>query len=401
MKKRVTTAAALLVLQLGLGNSHSIVSAASLSELQQKKEKNANERNVKKREIDDVRSEQRAVSNDIKRLDANIFKTTKKLVENNQEINTINKSIETIRKEISAIETRIAERDKLLKERVTVMYETGGASSYLEVILGSSSFGNFLDRVIALNLIADQDQTIIDAHTSDKKTLEGKKAEVEIKLQKLNQTIADLQTLKVDLDRQRNQKNKIMSNLKQKEGVINSYILNLKEKNDILNDQEKTIRAEMARSNREAEVKSDKQNQSEPVTQAGPSLFLFPTEGVITSRSGQRWGKEHAGIDVAKSGTVSVNAAASGTVLRSYYSSSYGNVVFLTHFINGQLYTTVYAHMNSRSVSSGQTVSKGEQLGYQGNTGRSTGQHLHFELHKGEWNISKSNAIDPLPLLSK
>ena len=67
----------------------------------------------------------------------------------------------------------------------------------------------------------------------------------------------------------------------------------------------------------------------------------------------------------------------------------------ISHSINGQTYTTVYAHLNSRSVGNMQTVSKGQVIGYMGNTGDSFGQHLHFELHRGGWNAAKSNAINP------
>ncbi len=111
---------------------------------------------------------------------------------------------------------------------------------------------------------------------------------------------------------------------------------------------------------------------------------------------GERWNKQHAGIDIAASGTVPIVAAADGVVSRSYFSSSYGNVIFVTHSIGGQQWTTVYAHLNSRQVSEGAVVAKGQQIGIMGNTGHSFGQHLHFELHKGAWNYSKSNAVNPL-----
>ncbi len=67
----------------------------------------------------------------------------------------------------------------------------------------------------------------------------------------------------------------------------------------------------------------------------------------------------------------------------------------IAHSINGQTYTTVYAHLSSRSVGDGAVVSKGQQIGLMGNTGDSYGQHLHFELHRGPWNAAKSNAINP------
>lgn len=72
----------------------------------------------------------------------------------------------------------------------------------------------------------------------------------------------------------------------------------------------------------------------------------------------------------------------------------------VSHSIGGQTYTTVYAHLNSRNVGTGQVVAKGQQIGIMGNTGHSYGQHLHFELHKGAWNVSKTNAVNPLNYVS-
>jgi len=127
------------------------------------------------------------------------------------------------------------------------------------------------------------------------------------------------------------------------------------------------------------------------------ALFIKPTSGRLTN--GFRGaGSSHNGVDWAQSGTVRIVAAAAGTVSRSYVSSSYGEVVFLVHQLNGQTYETVYAHMRSgsRQVSVGDAVRQGQFIGYMGSTGDSTGQHLHFELHRGRWNADKSNAVDPL-----
>ncbi|QWI72970.1 peptidoglycan DD-metalloendopeptidase family protein (plasmid) [Bacillus mycoides] len=126
-------------------------------------------------------------------------------------------------------------------------------------------------------------------------------------------------------------------------------------------------------------------------------LFKFPTNGTISSRFEKRWGHMHYGLDIAAVGNVPIHAAATGTVAKSYYSTSYGNVIFIKHNINKKIYTTVYAHMKNRTVKVGDRVNTGDFLGYMGNTGDSLGQHLHFELHTGEWNLNKTNAIDPLP----
>lgn len=129
--------------------------------------------------------------------------------------------------------------------------------------------------------------------------------------------------------------------------------------------------------------------------------FKLPVVGsyTITSTYGYRtifgstsW---HDGIDLARGGTVSIVAVASGTVTRSYTHATYGEVVMVQHSINGQVWETVYAHLQtgSRTVSVGAKVTQGQRLGYMGSTGRSTGQHLHFELHKGPW--GQGNSVDP------
>ncbi|EJQ54183.1 Uncharacterized protein BWINRASL_00693 [Bacillus mycoides] len=144
------------------------------------------------------------------------------------------------------------------------------------------------------------------------------------------------------------------------------------------------------------------QNQAQAKTaqpSSIPAVFKFPTQGKISSTFDMRWEQMHYGIDIAAQGNVSIQAAAAGKVVKSYYSASYGNVVFIAHQINGKLYTTVYAHMKDRTVQTGDQVQTGQLVGHMGNTGHSYGQHLHFELHNGEWNFEKTNAVNPLPYL--
>ncbi|WP_110113005.1 peptidoglycan DD-metalloendopeptidase family protein [Bacillus sp. CGMCC 1.16541] len=123
----------------------------------------------------------------------------------------------------------------------------------------------------------------------------------------------------------------------------------------------------------------------------------WPVDGVMTDVFGSR-NEQHYGIDIAASIGTPVYAVSSGTVTRSYYSDTYGHVVFLEQD-NG--YETVYAHLHKRFVTEGERVQASQQIGEVGNTGRSSGAHLHFEVHKGTWNIEKSNAINPLMVLDQ
>ncbi len=119
--------------------------------------------------------------------------------------------------------------------------------------------------------------------------------------------------------------------------------------------------------------------------------WIFPVDGVITDSFGARGGT-HKGIDIGADLGTPVYSADSGKVSKSYYSKSYGNVVFVKH---GNGYETVYAHLDTRLADINQIVNKGEMIGRVGNTGKSTGAHLHFEIHEGGWTLDKENAVDP------
>jgi murein DD-endopeptidase MepM/ murein hydrolase activator NlpD len=122
--------------------------------------------------------------------------------------------------------------------------------------------------------------------------------------------------------------------------------------------------------------------------------YGWPAQGVLTSGYGYRWGRLHAGIDIAGPIGTPVVAAASGEVIEAGWDTGgYGNLVKLQH-LDGSV--TLYAHNDSIIVSLGQKVNQGEQIAAMGSTGYSTGSHLHFEIHP----IGQS-AVDPIAYLSK
>ncbi|KAB2443468.1 peptidoglycan DD-metalloendopeptidase family protein [Bacillus luti] len=129
---------------------------------------------------------------------------------------------------------------------------------------------------------------------------------------------------------------------------------------------------------------------------AEENRWTWPVEGQISDYFGTRNGK-HYGIDIAAPIGALVAAIQDGKVTKSYYSSSYGNVVFIKH---GE-YEAVYAHLNKRYVVQGDYISKGEIVGEVGNTGESRGAHLHLEVHQGRWTMAKKNAMNPLFVLNE
>lgn len=111
----------------------------------------------------------------------------------------------------------------------------------------------------------------------------------------------------------------------------------------------------------------------------GSGQLTWPTVGgYVSSNTGYRWGKMHKGIDIARPSNRTIKAADNGVVVSAGNSGGYGNKVVIDH---GNGMRTVYAHLDSIGVSSGQTVAAGSKIGIMGSTGNSTGVHLHFELY--------------------
>ncbi|MGJ7919944.1 peptidoglycan DD-metalloendopeptidase family protein [Neobacillus sp. LXY-4] len=125
--------------------------------------------------------------------------------------------------------------------------------------------------------------------------------------------------------------------------------------------------------------------------------WIWPSNGVITDLYGTRRGV-HKGIDIAAEAGTPIFAVDDGVVSKSYFSETYGNVVFIKH---QNSFETVYAHLKSRNVAEGVQVKQGAIIGSMGNTGDSSGVHLHFEIHKQEWTFDKHNAIDPILALGE
>ncbi|MFY9203617.1 MAG: M23 family metallopeptidase, partial [Limnochordia bacterium] len=118
--------------------------------------------------------------------------------------------------------------------------------------------------------------------------------------------------------------------------------------------------------------------------------FDWPVRGRISSNFGMRWGRMHNGLDVAVVTGTPVRAAADGRVTFSGSMGDYGLLVIIDH---GNSVETRYAH-NSRLVASvGQQVKRGDIIAYSGNTGNSTGPHLHFEIRY------RNTPVDPVKYL--
>ncbi|MEX2289401.1 MAG: M23 family metallopeptidase [Mycobacteriales bacterium] len=122
------------------------------------------------------------------------------------------------------------------------------------------------------------------------------------------------------------------------------------------------------------------------------AAFVRPGLGRLTSAYGRRWGRLHAGIDLASGVGSPIRAVTNATVVSAGWEGGYGRCVRLIH-ADGTV--TVYGHMSAILVGAGDRVAAGEQIGREGNTGQSTGPHLHFEVR------INGTPVNPVSWLSK
>lgn len=394
-------------------------------ELEQKK--NSIDSNIKETEgkINENESKIDQIMAQIQALDTEIITTEDNISKVLKEIELTTTEIEGLHASIAELERKIEERDELLKDRIRAVQVSGGSVSYLDVLLGANSFIDFIDRFSAVNTLMEADRTILKEQADDKRELEEQKASLEEKLQQQEASKNELLTLKASLDKQKAAKGNLVDQLEaeqqklqvDKEIMESEYdeVLNLSEDvtNKIVAEQKR--QAEIAR--KLAEEKKRKQAEERKRQQAAsgsssaiPAVssgdWTKPASGRFTSGYGYRIhpifgkGKMHYGVDFANSTGTPVVSAADGVVSYASPLSTYGNVIMVTHSIDGQTYTSLYAHLSSIKVSVGQAVSKGDTIGAIGTTGNSTGPHLHFEIHVGTWSGMESNSVNPLRYIS-
>lgn len=391
------------------------IKANQLSDVQQKKQQIKGEISEKNAENTKLEDEATKIRNQIKQLEAQILETSKKVTEKENEVAATQKEIDQLKAQIKELEKRIKERDELLKERMKDIQTNGGAVRYVDVLVAAESFSDFLNKAGALGLIVEQDKDIIETQKKEKQMVEEKEEQVADKLVVIEKDLTSLESLNDQLAGQKEEKNKFVAALTEEQKKVQSQIDDLEGEVAELNAMEAQIKEQI----RQAEEAARKEAEAQAATQAAqakasggspapaavaaPSFaaptsggFIRPTSGRFSSGFGMRWGRPHNGIDIAAPEGTPIVAAASGRVIASTMGrpgnyGGYGNVVVIRHNIDGKTYDTLYAHMVSRSVSVGQTVSQGQVIGGVGNTGDSKGNHLHFEIHPGGY----KNPVDP------
>ena len=367
------------------------------------------------------------MTNKVNKTNADIDRVEEEIAQTTGEIKELQESI-------AQLEKRIEERDVVLRDRIRAMQVTGGQVNYLDVLLGANSFSDFIDRFSAVSTLMEADRNIMKQQNEDKEQLEVEKKLVEQKLNEQEKRKDELTRLKASLDSQKKEKAQLAKELEAEQQKLGQEKKKLEkayhEAHEISKEVEQAIYAEEARIAelaRQAEIARKKAEEAErkkaaaeaakkasagkssgtstnpvpaaPAPTVSSGNWTRPAAGRISSEYGYRnisfASSNHRGIDIANSVGTPILAAGHGVVQRTGVIGTYGNIVMIKHSVDGKIYTTLYAHLSSIGVSSGQVVSKGQVIGKMGNTGRSSGPHLHFEFHVGGWTGFGPSVVNP------
>ena len=283
--------------------------------------------------------------------------------------------------ELKAAQERLQSREKVFYKRVRYIY-INGRLSYLDVVVGSKDFSDFANRMEMLKRILQADMELINTIKTEREEIASKKAKLEADRAKV-----------LELEKVAQEKQTIINQKKAERQAVLERAMNDRDTaerayNELMASSASiTAMLQQRAAERAAAAAAASQGGSgggaTTTWVQGTGQLAAPVNAPITSDFGWRihpiygTSRLHAGTDFGVDEGTPVHAADGGVVVEAGWISGYGYTVIIDH---GNGMSTLYAHNSDVAVSPGQTVSKGQVVSYSGNTGGSTGPHLHFEV---------------------
>jgi murein DD-endopeptidase MepM/ murein hydrolase activator NlpD len=320
--------------------------------------------NNTKKEINNVGDKISETMKQVQTLSTQIAGYESEIEDLDVKIDELTNKINEAAGQIKVTEEKYNHQLELLKARLVAIYEAG-ETSYLDVLLASKSITDFITKYYTISEILESDKNLMEQMEQTRISLEESKNLLETG----KEQVEALKKSKVDT----------ASSLKQSQAVKQSYV-------DQLSEQEKALEAQLQEQEKEEQriknelAQKEKQYENEIANLGGSGTLQKPVKtGVITATWYYPSGRFHGALDYGIPVGTKVYAAEEGIVLKAGWSSSgYGFHVWIQH-ANGL--RTCYAHgCGTIYVKEGWKVEKGQLIMLSGNTGNSTGPHLHFEV---------------------
>lgn len=341
-----------------------------------------------KEQLEDEKSD---LESYVETLDSSLTSMQEKIDELKDTIEEKESDITTTEEELDAALEQQEEQYEAMKERIKFMYEQG-ENYYIEMLLESASYGDMLNKVDYIQELSDYDDTKLQEYALTTQYIETCKEELEAEKELLEQAKAS----------EEEEESALQELISDKETEITDYTNNISDKETAIQEYEDEIAAQdetisaLEKAVEEEKKKLEEQNQQTITYDGGMFCWPAPEYTRISDDYGYRihpiLGVEqfHNGVDMAAPSGSPILAAYDGEVVAASYSSTMGNYIMIDH---GDGLYTIYMHASALYVSTGQTVSKGEQIAAVGSTGRSTGAHLHFGVRLNGSYVSPWNYL--------
>ncbi len=361
--------------------------AASIKDLEQQKNEAQNQKDKLEDEKNQVKKDKSEALKSIEQLQGQILDSEDKLDKLNQRVRELESSIAVKEKEIKEAEEKQEKQENTLEKRLIAQYKTGKVS-YWSILLNPSSFLDFFSNLHNIEKIAKIDAELIENIKIEKENLEKVKEE-------LNNQKSEVKTAKAEAEKE----NTILKNAK---AVKNSQVAKLNEEEKKIQSKIDEFHAAIKKVDEEIKKQLEASNGYQGSFSGKLSWPISTSSAnwnIITSGYGKRdqptagASTNHKALDVGIR-YQPLYAPADGYVVTAGSVSGYGNFIMIKH--SNTLYTC-YGHLSSFEVKAGQEVKRGQRIAISGNTGITTGPHLHFEVRT---NGTSSSKVNPLNYIS-
>ena len=394
MKKFVKSLLVGMIILLICSYSNISMAAKSMSDLKKEKSKIKNEISDTKEKIEDIKEEKSDTLKQVEKLTTEISEYQEDIDETKEKISKLKSEIEEKQGDIDEKQKEYTALDKALGKRLVAMYKTG-ETSYLDYLLASSSFTDFISSYYLISQIAEYDKKMLQEIKTKKEQIEMEKEKLETVKKELDATEKALTTKQYSLKIAKQEKNEKVSKLSASEKKLQQALTEL-------TNHERSISKKIASLQAQYDAEKAKtQGGGSSYSGGGSSSYGFGypvqnhTIGTRYGVAGRYWSSGyHTGVDFPVGSGTPVYSIGNGQVVDTGYNSAYGRFVEIYH---GNNIYSFYAHASSVIVSIGQYVSKGQQIMYSGATGNVTGPHLHFEIRTP--GPRYSNCVNPMNYL--
>jgi murein DD-endopeptidase MepM/ murein hydrolase activator NlpD len=328
--------------------------------------------------IDSLQGEISATQDRLDRAQASLDRQRAELLEVRDELEEARDRLERLRSELATAR-------RVLADRLVEIYKSDSPDA-LTVVLEADGFADLLERAEFLERISEQDRSITDRVRRLRDRAQDQAVQL-ADLERREQLAAE--RILAERDQIAAAQSQLVSSRDQLSAARADRRGALSQVRDSRVALEGDLRALEAEQARVQAALANPAPAAGPIRQ-GTGQLVWPVNGPVVSPFGMRWGRLHAGVDIAVGSGTPIRAADSGRVVLMGWVGGYGNYTCIQH--TGSL-STCYAHQSSFATSNGANVGQGQVIGYVGCTGHCFGDHLHFETRVG------GSPVDPMGYL--